>query len=46
MSVIEVHFYKALITGLISLGVAFFAAKLALSSFFKQKDFELVRGRT
>lgn len=45
MSVIEVHFYKALITGSISLGVAFFAAKLALSSFFKQKEFELVRDR-
>lgn len=45
MSDLETHFYQALITGAISLLVAFVAAKLALSSFFKQKEFELVRDR-
>jgi hypothetical protein len=45
MSDLEAHIYKALITAVFSLSVAFIAAKLALASFFKQKEFELVRDR-
>jgi hypothetical protein len=42
---IEIHSYKALITGFITFLVIFFGAKCTLSSFFKQKEYELVRDR-
>lgn len=45
MSDIEIHIYKAFVSGIVSLLVVFIAAKLGLSSFFKQKEFELVRDR-
>jgi len=42
---LELHIYKVLMTGIVSLLVAYLAAKFALSSFFKQKEYELVRDR-
>jgi hypothetical protein len=45
VSDLELHFYKVIMTGSASLIVAYLAAKFALYSFFKQKEYELVRDR-
>lgn len=42
---LDVHVYKVLITAVISLFVAYLAAKFTLGSFFKQKEYELVKDR-
>ncbi|RJG35824.1 hypothetical protein [Motilimonas pumila] len=42
---LEVHIYKVLATGFASLLMAYLAAKFALKSFFKQKEYELVKDR-